>query len=262
MSLKALKILITLLLNNKFKYLLTVLKMVVKTESFEKLFIDLKSPEGALLLINKPLTWTSFDVVKKMRGLLRVKKIGHAGTLDPLATGLLLLATNKMLKKMILFQDLDKTYRGTLELGYTTDSFDLETKLKNPKEIKHLTPKFIKEKVNLFVGKIQQVPPLYSSVKVNGKKAYHYARAKQDVQLKVRAVHIHYFEVNIELPEIHFSISCSKGTYIRSLAHDLGQTLEVGAYLKSLRRTTIGEYDLKNAYEIDDIEYFIKNCNM
>ena len=184
------------------------------------------TPDDRVLLINKPLEWTSFDVVKKVRGILQIKKIGHAGTLDPLATGLLILCTGKMTKRIDEFQAQEKEYTGKLVLGQTTPSYDLETTPSTPKDISSINAALIKQKASKFIGEIEQVPPIHSAVKVDGKRAYKLARAGQEAKLKARKVTISEFEITkIELPEVSFRIVCSKGTYIRSLAHDLGQEL-------------------------------------
>ena len=213
--------------------------------------------EGKLLLIDKPLTWTSFDVVNKLRYVLKVKKIGHAGTLDPLATGLLLIGTGKFTKKLNELQGLGKTYEGIFELGKTTPSFDLETDFDSENPIEHLTEKEIHSVVEKLTGPLQQVPPAHSAIRIKGERAYKRARANKEVKLDPRNVHVHRFEITqLVLPEVHFRIECSKGTYIRSIARDLGELLGVGAYLKALRRTRIGEYDLKEAYNLEE---FVKN---
>lgn len=209
--------------------------------------------EPRVLLINKPYEWTSFDVVKKLRYGLKVKKIGHAGTLDPLATGLLILCTGKMTKQIDTFQAQEKEYTGTFVIGKTTPSFDLETEIGEEKDISHITVEGIEEVVKKLTGEISQVPPIFSAVKVNGKRAYKSARKGEDVKLKARDVVVKVFELTkIDLPEIHFRIICSKGTYIRSIARDLGEGLGVGAYMSSLCRTRIGEFKLSNAKTIEE----------
>lgn len=215
--------------------------------------------EGRLLLINKPLTWTSFDVVKKLRNTLRVKKIGHAGTLDPLATGLLLIGTGKYTKKLNELQGLDKTYSGVIEIGKTTPSYDLETEYDSENPWDHVSVDQLDQTRLKFVGPISQIPPAHSAVKVGGERAYKKARKNKEVRLEPRNVTIHHFEINIaNLPEVSFEVGCSKGTYIRSLAHDFGQELGVGAYLKKLVRTSIGAYKLEDALDLDE---FIKKHN-
>jgi tRNA pseudouridine55 synthase len=210
---------------------------------------------GETLLINKPLTWTSFDVVKKVRNTLRVKKIGHAGTLDPLATGLLILCTGKFTKRIDEIQAQEKEYTGTITLGQTTPSYDLETPVSESKDISHLTPADIQTTANTFVGTIEQIPPIYSAVMIDGKRAYDLARKGKEAEMKPRTVTIKAFDItNIEGAVISFKVICSKGTYIRSLAHDLGQQLGVGAHLSALVRTRIGDYKLEDALSIEDIQ--------
>ena len=211
--------------------------------------------EGGFLLIDKPIRWTSFDVVKKLRNISRIKKIGHAGTLDPLATGLLIICYGKYTKKIESMQAQEKGYEGSFELGKTTPSFDLETAEDNEYPFDHITPQFLEEKLELFRGSIKQVPPQFSAVKVNGKRAYEHARKGNKIELKVRDTHISKFEVDQSLfPSLKFRIQCSKGTYIRSLARDLGYALDSGAYMSSLTRTSIGNYLLGDAIQISDIK--------
>ena len=208
--------------------------------------------EGRLLLINKPVGWTSFDVVKKLRNTLRVKKMGHAGTLDPLATGLLLIGTGKYTKKLNELQGLDKTYSGIFEIGKTTPSYDLETEFDSEVTWQQVTPAQMEDAKKKFTGPISQIPPAHSAVKVGGERAYKKARKNKEVKLEPRSVTIHQFDITTDtLPEVGFSVSCSKGTYIRSLAHDFGQELGVGAYLKKLVRTSVGNYHLDDALELD-----------
>lgn len=215
--------------------------------------------EGRLLLINKPVDWTSFDVVKKLRYTLKVKKIGHAGTLDPLATGLLIIGTGKFTKKLNELQGLDKTYEGIIELGRTTPSYDLETEFDSETDWSHITSSDLEEARNAFLGQISQIPPAHSAVKVGGERAYKKARKNKEVKLEPRMLTIHDFEIDSSsLPEVKFKVSCSKGTYIRSLAHDFGQKLGVGGYLKKLIRTSVGEYQLSDAV---DLEEFIRQHN-
>lgn len=210
--------------------------------------------EPRVLLVNKPYQWTSFDVVKKLRYKLKVKKIGHAGTLDPLATGLLIICTGKMTKQIDTYQAQEKEYTGTFVLGQTTPSYDLETKVDVEKSIDHISDSEIIEAVKNFSGEIEQVPPAFSALKVDGKRAYKKARKGEEVKLKSRMVTISEFEITgIDLPKVHFRVVCSKGTYIRSIARDLGEALGVGAHLSVLCRTRIGEHLLTNADEIKDI---------
>lgn len=207
-----------------------------------------------VLLINKPLTWTSFDVVNKLRYKLKMKKIGHAGTLDPLATGLLIICTSKMTKRIDEYQAQEKEYTGKFVIGKITPSHDLETPVEDVADVSAVTDEEIYAAARVFTGAIQQVPPLHSAIKVDGKRAYKLARKGKEVELKPREVTVHAFEiVAIEKPVIHFRIVCSKGTYIRSLARDFGKTLGVGAYLSELCRTRIGEFRLENALTLDQI---------
>lgn len=214
--------------------------------------------EGEVLLVDKPYEWTSFQVVKKVRYLIQHQigqklKVGHAGTLDPLATGLLILCTGKKTKEIEQYQGMEKEYTGTFVLGNTTPSFDLETEVQKEQDISHLTIENLEETKQKFIGKIQQIPPMFSAVKINGKRLYQHARKGEVVEVKPRLINISEFELTrVELPEIDFKITCSKGTYIRSLARDFGEDLEVGAYLSSLRRTRIGTFNVNNAYQIED----------
>jgi tRNA pseudouridine55 synthase len=210
---------------------------------------------GEVLLIDKPLTWTSFDVVKKVRNTLRIKKIGHAGTLDPLASGLLILCTGKFTKSIDQIQAQEKEYTGTIILGQYTPSYDKETEVTETKDISHLTPETIKAAAESFVGTIEQVPPIYSAVMVDGKRAYDLARRGKAAELKPRTITIKAFDItNIEGEVVSFRVVCTKGTYIRSLAYDLGVKLEVGGHLGSLVRTRIGEYKLEDALTIEAIQ--------
>lgn len=209
---------------------------------------------GRLVLIDKPLHWTSFDAVNKIRYALKRKlqvkkiKVGHAGTLDPLATGLVLICTGKMTKQINDFMDLPKVYTGEITLGTTTPSFDLETQADAHFATEHITEQMIKEAAQKFEGEIMQVPPVYSAIKTKGVKAYDTARQGQPVAMKARAVAIHSFEITqINMPQVHFIVHCSKGTYIRSLAQDMGKALQSGAHLSSLRRVAIGDYNVADA---------------
>ncbi len=209
--------------------------------------------EGKVLLFNKPKDWTSFDAVKKVRNLCRTKKVGHAGTLDPLATGLLIICTGPKTKEIQFIQADEKEYTGTFFLGATTPSYDLETEVEKTFDISHIDESKIKYATEKFIGKILQIPPLHSAVKVNGQRAYKMARRGDDHVLDAKEVFIREFEItNIQLPLVDFRVVCSKGTYIRSLANDFGKDLNAGAYLQSLCRTRIGNYLLKDAWEIKD----------
>jgi len=207
-----------------------------------------------LLLVDKPLGWTSFDVVNKLRYRLKIKKIGHAGTLDPLATGLLILCTGKMTKRIDEYQAQEKEYTGKFIIGQTTPSHDLETSVTDTGDISSISDERLHQVAKKFTGVLQQIPPLHSAIKVDGKRAYALARKGKDVELKPREVTISHFEITqIKKPEVWFRIVCSKGTYIRSIARDFGNDLGVGAYLAELCRTRIGEFKLEDALTIEQI---------
>ena len=221
---------------------------------------------GKLLLINKPINWTSFQVVNKIRWLIKstygIKniKVGHAGTLDPLAEGLLIVCTGKLTKKIIEYQDKKKSYLGTFFIGATTPSFDLETDIEKTYSIENIDKKILIQTSKKFLGKSKQSPPIFSAIKFKGKKLYHYARKGENVKLEKREINIYKFDItNINLPLVDFQIDCSKGTYIRSIANDFGKELNSGAYLKYLVRSSIGNYSLKDALSIDDFEKMIIN---
>ncbi|SRR5258705_11927173 len=216
-----------------------------------------------ILLINKPLGWTSFDAVKKVRNILfkhlsfsekKVKpKVGHAGTLDPLASGLLIICSGKMTKKISGIQAQEKEYTGTLVLGATTPSYDMETEVNATFDFSHVTDMMVYDTTKQFTGKILQAAPLHSAKKIDGKRAYQLARQGKDVTMRPSEIFIHSFEItDIRLPEVDFKVVCSKGTYIRSLAHDFGKALGGGAYLASLCRTRIGDYLLEDALLPDE----------
>lgn len=214
--------------------------------------------EGEMLLVDKPLGWTSFDVVNSLRYFIckayniKKLKVGHAGTLDPMATGLLIICTGKMTKQIDQFQGMDKVYVGQMQLGATTPSFDKETEPDRQFDITHLEIEMLRAKSRLFLGQINQIPPLYSAIKIKGERAYKLARRKEDVKLKPRSVIIHQFDIlNFNSPNAEFSVKCSKGTYIRSLMRDFGESLNNGAYLTTLTRTQIGNFLLSNAYSLD-----------
>lgn len=223
--------------------------------------------EGQVILVDKPLEWTSFDVVRKIRNLTGVIKVGHAGTLDPLASGLLIVCTGKFTKKINEYMGMEKEYTGTFTLGATTPTYDLESEPENFKSLISLTDEQIHEATAPFTGAIMQVPPAHSAIKKDGKPVYLAARAGEDVQLEPRPVTIYAFEITaIDLPVVHFRVVCSTGTYIRSLAHDFGQALGVGGYMSSLCRTRIGEFQLADArqmqeltQEISDLKSDIRN---
>lgn len=220
--------------------------------------------EGTVLLIDKPLNWTSFDAVSKIKSLLKHKcgikkiKIGHAGTLDPLATGLLIICIGKETKSIEKYQAFEKEYSGSFFLGATTPSFDLETKVDKTFPIEHISQELIIKAAESFVGEQDQMPPIFSAKKVDGKRAYDLARKGKVPQVKPKKVQIHQFTiVDVSLPEVTFNIVCSKGTYIRSIASDFGEKLNSGAYLKSLRRERIGEFNVKDALSLEKLENII-----
>lgn len=203
---------------------------------------------GQVLLVDKPLEWTSFDAVRKIRYLTKTKKVGHAGTLDPLATGLLIICTGKFTKKINDYMAQEKEYTGTITLGAVTPTYDLESEPKDFKDYAHLSEEKIKEATGSFTGLIQQRPPIHSAIKKEGRRVYELARRGEEVQLEPRPVTIHSFDITaIELPRVHFKVVCSTGTYIRSLANDFGAALGCGGYLSALCRTRIGAFLLQDA---------------
>ncbi|WP_026451056.1 tRNA pseudouridine(55) synthase TruB [Aequorivita capsosiphonis] len=217
--------------------------------------------EGQVILIDKPLEWTSFQAVNKVRWLIKksfgIKKIkvGHAGTLDPLATGLLIICSGKFTKRIDTFQAQEKEYTGTFTLGATTPSYDLETEIDQTFDISEITSEEIKKATKQFIGEIQQQPPVFSALKKEGKRLYEYARNGEEVEIPFRTVTVSEFEITkIDLPKVDFRIVCSKGTYIRSLANDFGKALNNGAHLSALRRTKIGDFSVKNAVGIEAFE--------
>jgi tRNA pseudouridine55 synthase len=211
-----------------------------------------------VILINKPLRWTSFDVIKKLRYKLRIKKVGHAGTLDPLATGLLIVCTGKMTKRIDEFQAQEKEYTGTFVIGQSTPSNDLETEVNVQMDISAITEEEIYRAAGKFIGVISQIPPAHSAIKVDGKRSYELARQGMEVELKPREVTIKEFEItNIHLPSVGFRVVCSKGTYIRSLARDFGLALNTAAYLSELCRTRIGNFQLEQAIGIDQLDSIV-----
>jgi len=214
-----------------------------------------KFEEGQVVLIDKPMQWTSFDVIRRIRHLIKVKKVGHAGTLDPMATGLLIICTGKFTKKINEYMAREKEYTGTFNLGATTPTYDLESKPENFRSLEHISPELIKDMTKNFLGEIMQVPPAHSAIKVEGKRVYELARKGKEVKLEPRKVYINEFEITlIELPVVHFRVVCSTGTYIRSLAKDFGEGLACGGYLSSLRRTRIGEFKIEEALSVKDFE--------
>jgi tRNA pseudouridine55 synthase len=214
--------------------------------------------QGQVLLINKPLEWTSFDVVRKVRNMIRIKKVGHAGTLDPLATGLLIVCTGKFTKRINDYMAREKEYTGTITLGSTTPTFDLESDPENFKPFDHLTIEQLKEATKPFTGDILQMPPMHSAIKKDGKRLYELARKGVEVKVDPRPVTIKTFEITaIELPVVHFRVVCSTGTYIRSLANDYGAELGVGGHLSKLVRTRIGDYTLDQSMTMEQVATYI-----
>lgn len=214
---------------------------------------------GQVLLIDKPLTWTSFQVVNKLRWEIRQRfnikkiKVGHAGTLDPLATGLLIICTGKQTKQIDTYQGQIKEYTGTFTLGATTPSYDLETAIDKTFPTDHITEELLRETTKEFIGEIQQKPPIFSAIKKDGKRLYELARKGETTEIKARTVTVSTFEITeINLPEVAFRIICSKGTYIRSIAFDYGKALNSGAHLSSLRRTKIGDFSTNNALSVEE----------
>jgi len=218
--------------------------------------------EGQVLLINKPLEWTSFDVVRKIRNRIKIKKVGHAGTLDPLATGLLIICTGKFTKKINEYMAQEKEYTGEFTIGATTATYDLESEPQNFRSIDNLSEQKIKDATKEFIGEIQQIPPAHSAIKVDGKRVYELARKGKEVKLEPRKILIQEFEITkIELPIISFRVVCSTGTFIRSLANDFGDALGCGAYLSSLCRTRIGEFSNEDAMTMEQFEKEVKGAN-
>lgn len=215
--------------------------------------------EGQVLLIDKPLYWTSFDAVRKIRNLVRTKKVGHAGTLDPLATGLLIICTGKFTKKINEYMSQEKEYTGTITLGATTPTYDLESEPQNFMPVDEITIEQLKETARLFTGEIMQTPPIHSAIKQEGKRVYELARKGIDVKMEPRKITIKEFEItNVEMPVVHFKVVCTTGTYIRSLANDFGEKLGCGGYLSSLRRTRIGNFSASDADTVEQFENKIK----
>lgn len=209
--------------------------------------------EGRVVLIDKPLQWTSFDVVKKMRNTLKIKKIGHAGTLDPLATGLLIVCTGRFTKKINEYMAQEKEYTGTFTLGATTPTYDLESSPEDFRSVDDISMGMLQEKISAFTGEIWQVPPAHSAVKQKGKPVYLKARKGENVELEPRKIFIKEFVIDkYEMPVASFRVVCTTGTYIRSLAQDFGQALGCGAYLSSLRRTRIGDFKVEDAISVDE----------
>lgn len=218
---------------------------------------------GEIILIDKAWRKSSFDCVYKVRKALDVKKVGHAGTLDPNATGLVIVCTGRMTKEISKIQELEKTYTGIISIGRTTPSFDVESKFVSEEKFEHITEEEILKTRDLFFGIILQTPPMFSAIKQNGQPLYKLARKGREVEREAREVTITKFEINkIDLPDVHFEIRCSKGTYIRVIAHDFGQKLGCGAYLKELRRTRIGEFKVEDALTLDEFKEYAKNYTL
>ncbi|HEY4874932.1 MAG TPA: tRNA pseudouridine(55) synthase TruB [Puia sp.] len=214
-----------------------------------------KFEKGQVLLINKPLQWTSFDVVRKIRNLTKTKKVGHAGTLDPLATGLLIVCTGKFTKRINEFMAQEKEYTGSFTIGAATPTYDLESEPVNFKDIASINSELIFQTTKKFIGEISQVPPIHSAIKKDGRRVYELARKGIDVKLEPRKITIKEFEItNIELPEIKFRVVCTTGTYMRSLANDFGAELGCGAYLSSLCRTRIGEFSVTQSMTMEEFK--------
>lgn len=215
---------------------------------------------GQMMLIDKPLEWTSFDVVRKLRNAMKIKKVGHAGTLDPLATGLLIVCTGKFTKKINEYMAQEKEYTGTITLGATTPTYDLESDPINFHTVPSLDIQALQAATVPFTGAIDQIPPAHSAIKVDGKRVYELARKGVDVVLEPRRITIYAFEItSFESPVVHFRVQCSTGTYIRSLAHDFGQALGCGGYLSALCRTRIGEFKVSDAMNMDQALQFISD---
>jgi tRNA pseudouridine55 synthase len=218
---------------------------------------------GEVILIDKPLNWTSFDVVNKIRNSVGVKKVGHAGTLDPMATGLLIICTGKKTKDILSFQNLEKTYIGTMLLGKRSSSMDLETELVGNEDISAINEEAILKARNNFIGNVLQIPPMFSAIKHKGKSLYNLARKGKKIELEPREINVSKFEIMaINKPYVKFEITCSKGTYIRSIANDFGEELGCGAVLSELRRTAIGNYLVIDALTVDEFVQLSKNFKM
>lgn len=213
-----------------------------------------KIRKGAILLFDKPVEWSSFKLVKKVKFLSKATRVGHAGTLDPLATGLLVVCTGKYTKIIESIQDMPKTYTGVFNFGKTTPSFDLETEFDAEYPYAHIGPADIERALQHFTGTIDQTPPVYSAIKIGGTRAYKFARQGREVEMKSRPVNIYEFSAGGEMPALSFRVNCSKGTYIRTLAHDFGQFLNSGCYLTDLKRTAIGAFSLEHAFDINEFQ--------
>ncbi len=220
-----------------------------------------KIKEGSIILLDKPLAWSSFKLVKKIKYLTKANRVGHAGTLDPLATGLLIIATGKCTKMIELVQNQYKIYTGCITFGTTTASYDLESPLEGNFEFKQITESELQKAANYFTGIVTQTPPSFSAIKINGTRAYKMARQGIEPEIKSREITIDYFNIKGELPNIEFEVKCSKGTYIRTLANDFGKYLNSGSHLSALRRTQIGEFNIENAFSIEEFAEMIAQVN-
>ena len=221
---------------------------------------------GEILLINKPLGWSSFNVVKKIKYLIQKKykikkiKVGHSGTLDPLATGLLVICTGKATKKIQAIQDLPKVYTGEITLGATTNSYDLETEVSKTYKVNHINNDLLKKTTKKFIGELSQIPPIFSAIKMNGERLYKKARRGESIKINPRKITVFNFKLtNIDMPKIKFEINCSKGTYIRSIANDFGKELNSGGYLSKLRREAIGGYHVSESIDINTFEQLLNS---
>lgn len=231
----------------------------------KKIFPPFNFTEGEVLILNKPYNWTSFDVVGKIRNSFKPLKlkVGHAGTLDPLATGLLILCTGKLTKQIETYQAEEKEYTGTLTLGATTPSYDMETEIDETFDFSAITEQAILDNCPHFIGELDQFPPVHSAIKVDGERLYRKARRGEEVELRSRKVTISEFEITrIELPEVDFRVVCGKGTYIRSLAHDFGKKLNNGAFLSKLKRTRSGNFKIENSFEIMELVNHIREIKI
>jgi tRNA pseudouridine55 synthase len=214
-------------------------------------------PENAIFLLDKPYLWSSFKLVKRIKFYTKSKRVGHAGTLDPLATGLMIICTGKCTKMIEQIQDMDKVYTGMFNIGKTTPSYDLETEFDQVFPFDHITSENINHSVLKFQGEVEQIPPNFSAIKINGTRAYKKARNGDDFVIKSRMIKIYDFKVSGQVPQLEFEVNCSKGTYIRTLAHDFGKSLNSGCYLSELKRTRIGIFDIINAFQIEDIQNYL-----
>ncbi|MES2617558.1 MAG: tRNA pseudouridine(55) synthase TruB [Bacteroidota bacterium] len=211
--------------------------------------------EGSVLLFDKPLHWSSFKLVKKVKYLTKAARVGHAGTLDPLATGMLIICTGKCTKMIEQIQNQAKVYTGTITFGNTTPSYDLESEFDQSFDFAHITDADIVKAAQFFTGEVEQVPPAFSAIKINGTRAYKLARQGVEVEIKKRTITVDYFKVSGSLPNIDFEIGCSKGTYIRTMANDFGKHLNSGSHLSALKRTKIGDFDISDAFNIEEFQH-------